>query len=284
MQVERGGVIGHGEASANAYYGEDPDDVAARLGQMEGFLAGCALDSPGDIAVIWEEAWAVLTPSRAAQCALDVALWDWLAMRNGCTVTELALGQKPRPVVSFATLGLSEPEEIGRKIAEVAGFPRIKIKVDGAADLAAARRVREAMPEATVAVDANCAWGEVDFAKIGNELAELWVEFVEQPLPPQRDGEMPDLSERFPVPLMADESCVTLDDVPRMQKEFCGIQYQAVEMWRPHPRIAHGAEGEGIGIAHDGGLHAGEQPADCGGRGGGPDHGLCGPRWRLASR
>ena len=39
-----------------------------------------------------------------------------------------------------------------------------------------------AMPEARIAVDANCAWGAVDFAKMAPELAGLGIEFIEQPL------------------------------------------------------------------------------------------------------
>ena len=69
-----------------------------------------------DIAEAWKTSWTVL-PDRAAQCALDLALWDWLARREGVTVTELAHGHVPRPVTSFATIGLSTKEELDEKIA-----------------------------------------------------------------------------------------------------------------------------------------------------------------------
>ena len=190
LRIERDGIAGHGEASANAYYGEDAADVAARLEALGGLLDGRAVDSSADIAAIWEEAWPLLAPSRAAQCALDVALWDWLGKREDRTVCELALGEKPRPVVTFATIGISEPRELEGKIAEVAGFPRVKVKSDETGDLSIAARVRAAMPEACIAVDANCAWGKVDLAKAVAELAGLAVEFVEQPFPPARDVEM----------------------------------------------------------------------------------------------
>ena len=93
LRIERDGIAGDGEASANAYYGENAVDVAARLEAVGGFLEGRAVESPADIAAIWEEAWPLLAPSRAAQCALDVALWDWLGKRKGRTVAELALGR-----------------------------------------------------------------------------------------------------------------------------------------------------------------------------------------------
>ena len=170
LKVERNGIAGYGEASINPYYGEKVADVAAKLEAVEELLQGCALNSRADLAVIWEEAWAVLTPSRAAQCALDIALWDWLARRNGRSVTELALGQPPRPVSTFATIGISEPEEFDAKLAELAGFGQVKIKSDKTGDLRAAARVRAAMPKASIAVDANCAWGEIDLTKWARSL------------------------------------------------------------------------------------------------------------------
>jgi len=248
VRVERGGIAGYGEAPAPAYYGESAADVAERVTRMGDFLRGCALDSVEDIAVIWEEAWPVLMPSRAAQCAVDVALWDWLGKRKGRTVAELALGAAPRPVVSFATIGISEPGELEGKIVEMEGFPRVKIKSDGTGDLETARRVRAAMPVAEIAVDANCAWGDVDFAKTGRDLAALRVEFVEQPLPPARDGEMQELALRLPVPVMADESCVTLEDVARVPRHFAAFNIKLVKCGGLTPALRMARRGRELGL------------------------------------
>ncbi len=248
FRVERDGIAGLGEASPDSYYGEEAGRVAAKLDGLAGFLEGCAVDSPGDIAVIWEEAWALLTPSRAAQCALDVALWDWLGKRRKRTVVELALGGKPRPVASFATIGISEPEEVEKKIGELAGFPRIKVKSNESGDLSMAVRVREAMPEASIAVDANCAWENVDWTKKSAELAKLWIEFVEQPLPPARNREMEDLYARLPVPLMADESCVTVEDVEQMRGRFTGFIIKLVKCGGLTPALRMARRGRERGL------------------------------------
>ena len=248
VRVERGGVAGEGEASANAYYGEDVAHIVEALGQMSNFLAGCALDTPEDIAVIWEEAWALLTPSRAAQCALDLALWDWLGKRKGCSVCELALGEKPHAVTSFATIGISEPQELEAKIAELAGFPQVKVKSDRTGDLRAAAAVRAAMPEACIAVDANCGWGEVDLSKLNVDLAGNLIDFVEQPLPPARDAEMGRLSTQMPVPAMADESCVTMEDVERMRGRFAGFNIKLVKCGGLTPALRMARRGRKLGL------------------------------------
>ncbi len=97
------------------------------------FIAALHVREVADIETAWHEAWRLLAPSRAAQCALDIALWDWLAHRRGVTAAELAWGEPPRPVQTFATIGLSTPEELAAKIEELHGFPWIKIKSDAAA-------------------------------------------------------------------------------------------------------------------------------------------------------
>lgn len=248
LRIERDGIAGHGEASANAYYGENAADVAARLDALGGFLAGRAIDTPADIALIWEEAWPLLAPSRAARCALDVALWDWLGQRAALSVAELALGEKPRPVASFATIGISEPEELEQRIAELAGFPRVKIKSDRFGDLRAVARVRAAMRDACIAVDANCAWGEVDLAKMATSLPGLGVEFIEQPFPPARDSEMPGLRALLPVPVMADESCVSVEDVERAAGRFDGFNIKLVKCGGLTPALRMARRGGELGL------------------------------------
>src|SRR5258708_6928035 len=159
VRLEEGGIAGYGEASPNAFYGETWEGVTARLESARGFLRTLEVQTVADIENAWNEAWQFLAPSRAAQCALDVALWDWLARRNRATVAELAWDQPPQPVATFATIGLSSAEELAEKVEELRGFPRIKIKSDQAASVEPVRFVRE-RTSAMLAVDANCAWGE----------------------------------------------------------------------------------------------------------------------------
>jgi L-alanine-DL-glutamate epimerase-like enolase superfamily enzyme len=229
LEITRDGITGHGEAPANAYYKEDAADVAGRLGGMGTYLAGREIGAVEDIAEVWKEAWTWLAPSRAAQCALDVALWDWLGRRRGRSVAELALGAAGGAVVSFATVGISEPRELEAKLGELAGFPRIKVKTDQTGNLATVRRVRDAMPGAMIAVDANCAWGDVDAGEVGAELGALGVEFVEQPMAPGRDAEMGEWRRRVGAPVMADESCVAMEDVERAEGYFDGINIKLVK-------------------------------------------------------
>jgi len=224
LRLEHQGVTGYGEASPNSFYEETWEGVIGKLELARGFIAALEVRGVADIEAAWREAWHFLAPSRAAQCALDVALWDWLARRQGVTVAELAWGEPPKPFTTFATIGLSSAEELAAKIEELRGFPRIKIKSDAAASIETVRLIRERTP-ALLAVDANCAWSGLDLGALAHGLSSLGVEFIEQPLPPDRDFELPPIT----LPLFADESCVTEDDVPRVLEHFDGFNIKLVK-------------------------------------------------------
>ena len=224
VRLEADGIAGYGEASPNSFYEETWEGVTAKLESARDFIATLNVRSVADIERSWKEAWRYLSPSRAAQCALDVALWDWLAKKLAVTVSELAWNHPPQPITTFATIGLSSTEELACKLAELQGFPRIKLKSDRTASLDPVRFVRE-HTSSLLAVDANCAWGEVDLPVLTRELIQLGVTFIEQPWPPARDAELPTLA----LPIMADESCVGEDDVARLAESFTGFNIKLVK-------------------------------------------------------
>jgi L-alanine-DL-glutamate epimerase-like enolase superfamily enzyme len=224
LRLDHGGFTGYGEAAPSAFYNETWEGVIQKLEHAREFIATLEVCSVADIEAAWTEAWCLLAPSRAAQCALDVALWDWLARQQGMTVAELAWGMRPQPIKTFATIGLSSAEELVAKIDELRGFPMIKIKSDAAANIETIRYIRERTP-ALLAVDANCAWSRLDLSHLAHVLASLDVEFIEQPFPPGLDAALTAVA----LPLVADESCVTEDDVPSVLERFDGFNIKLVK-------------------------------------------------------
>lgn len=247
VRIQDAGVAGFGEASPNAFYDESADAVLAKLRRIADWLRGQPAHSVSDIARIWTESWRWLAPSRAAQCALDLALWDLLGRCLRRPVAELALGAAPRDVPSFRTIGLSTPEELERKVAELRDHPLIKIKSDTAADLATVRFVRE-RTGARLAVDANCAWDAADVPALSRELAELSVAFIEQPLPPAQHDRMPAILAASALPILADESCITTDDVARMPGHFSGFSVKLVKCGGLTPAIQMLRRGRELGL------------------------------------
>jgi L-alanine-DL-glutamate epimerase-like enolase superfamily enzyme len=228
LAVEQDGVIGYGEASPNAYFGEDAADVWMRLAGLADFFLRRSLRTSRDIADIWDELLPRLSPSRAALCAVDVALWDLFARLGGRSVVDAVYGSPARAVPTSATLGLCPEEEWPERIAEAAEFPAIKLKLDAAADLGVARAVK-AHSRAAIRVDANCAWSGRDLAALSEELASLGVEFIEQPLPREEDGRMPALLRASRLPIIADESCAVPEDVASLPGRFSGFNIKLVK-------------------------------------------------------
>ena len=245
LRIERDGVVGWGEASPTPFYGERAEDVVKSLQGLASWLKRLPILTVADIEDAWKDARESHGLSRAAQCAVDLAIWDWLAQKEGTTVSELALGHAPRPVTSFATIGLSTPEELPGKIEELRGFPRVKIKSDAAADLEPVRRARDELG-AELAVDANCGWEKSQIAPLSVALSALGVSFIEQPLAPGRDSDL--VRGSYALPIIADESCVTEDDFLRVAMYFNGINVKLVKCGglTPALRILRRAKGQGL--------------------------------------
>jgi len=247
VEVSDGETVGYGEASPNAYFDETAGNVADVLESAAPFLADLKIETVADIERTWLETWAWFAPSRAAQCALDLALWDWLARRKGISVSELALGSPLRPVPTFCTIGISSSAELEMKAAELQGFPLIKMKSDGMADLAPVAYIRE-RTGAALAVDANTAWSRIDLARVSRELASMGVLFIEQPLPPSFDDEMPRRLASSALPILADESCVTAEDVELMPGHFSGFNIKLVKCGGLTPALAMARQGHELGL------------------------------------
>jgi L-alanine-DL-glutamate epimerase-like enolase superfamily enzyme len=244
VRLEHGGIVGYGEASPNAFYNETWENVTAQIEAARDFLERLDLQTVAGLEATWSRLWEIVAPSRAAQCAIDVALWDWLARKRGVTVSELMWGRRPSPVKTFCTIGLSTEEELEAKLEEVNTFPRIKIKSDAEAKLSVVERVRT-HSAAVIAVDANCAWGALDLRKVAKQLAAMRVEFIEQPYPPQRDAEV--ARSRSVLPLMADESCVVEEDVPRVAGLYDGFNIKLVKCGGLTPAWRMALKGKALG-------------------------------------
>jgi L-alanine-DL-glutamate epimerase-like enolase superfamily enzyme len=247
LEIESRGIVAYGEASPNAYYGESADVVKAKLDALSAKLGNRSVENAEDIALLWADCWKMLAPSRAAQCALDVALWDLLGKKRRTSVTRLIFGHDPKPVTSFATIGLSKPSEFESKLDVLQRFPRIKIKSGPEADDAIVQRVLT-RTNAHISIDANGAWDpelvEERLVAVANPRAL----FVEQPLPPSADARMCEILARSPLPVMADESCVTLDDVERMPGCFSGFNIKLVKCGGLTPALAMLQRGRELGL------------------------------------
>ncbi|HEX5158390.1 MAG TPA: dipeptide epimerase [Ktedonobacterales bacterium] len=223
-QIEDDGLTGIGEAAPSGYYGEKCESVLVALSYFAEHL--------GDDATLIEDISAnlkrVMRGNAAARAAVDMALYDLVGQRLGVPVYQL-LGLNPErtPVTSF-TIGLDTPSEMARKAQKAAQFPVLKIKVGAPDDLEIVRAIRDAT-DARLRVDANEAWTPKQAIKTINALEAYGVEFVEQPVAASDIEGLRLVREHTNLPIFADESCVTLEDVPRMAGVVDGINIKLMK-------------------------------------------------------
>jgi L-alanine-DL-glutamate epimerase-like enolase superfamily enzyme len=201
---------GVGAAAPSTYYGETADTVAAVLPEYLDAVTGMDPHATHEIEATLRER---VRRNPAARAAVSVACHDLAARRVGLPLHRyLGVGGDPPPT-SF-TLGISDPETARERAAAAvaAGRNLLKVKVGTGDDEATLAAVREAAPDATVRVDANGAWTPHEAVSRVEALAAYGVEFVEQPVPAGADLSF--VRERSPVPVAADESCITAADVP----------------------------------------------------------------------
>lgn len=238
----RDGVEGWGEAAANAYYGETADTVVALLPLYGRALTGVLGDDPDAVLSLGAAERAVeLAAGRnpAARAAISAALHDLAGKRLGVPVWRLLgldAGQVP---LSSYTLGIDDDDAMHRKLEEATSYPILKLKVGTAADRRMLELVRKAAPDRVIRVDANTAWDAKQALALVPLLEELDIEFIEQPFHADDLDAFRLLRERTRIPVVADESCRTTADIPRLvgavdginiKLEKCGSLREAVRM------------------------------------------------------
>lgn len=213
-------VEGLGEAAPSTFYGETGDTVRTCLDMFADHLG----DDPFALQTIVERIEGRIRRHPAAKAAVECALHDLVGKLLGIPVYRLfGLDPARTPQTSF-TIGIADPEEMGRKAAAAGGYPILKVKVGTTDDSARLGAIRSVRPDARLRVDANAAWPTArDAARAIEHLSRYDLEFVEQPLPPGDPADLRWLRNHSPLPIFADESCVTAADVHGLAGAVDGI-------------------------------------------------------------
>jgi L-alanine-DL-glutamate epimerase-like enolase superfamily enzyme len=225
--------VGLGEGFPDPYYGETDATIHAVLPFLLGAIVGhwetardatvrgdvpaarAALDAASDTMD------AAIGHNGAAKCAMDIALRDLAARLAGVPLYAFEGLSAEIPPTDF-TVGLDEPDVVAARAARAAAFPFLKVKVGGPADLDTLERVRAVFP-GIIRVDANTAWQPEAGARMVSDLVRLGVELIEQPFPAHRLDQMAWLQERSELPVVADESAVTILDLDRLVGVVAGV-------------------------------------------------------------
>ena len=222
-------IVGVGEGYPDRFYGETPDTIDA-VGrdllvavEQGGFEASAAW-----LARAAQVMSGAIRGHGAAKCAIDIALHDLVGRVLGRPVHELLGLPSEAPPTDF-TLGLDEPEVVAERARRAGDFPALKIKCGGPADLATLRAVRGVF-DGPLRVDANTGWTRETAAELLPELVDLGVELIEQPFPARAYRDLAWLQERSSLPIVADESAVTDEDLDALDGVVAGINVKLAKV------------------------------------------------------
>ncbi|MFC0269765.1 N-acetyl-D-Glu racemase DgcA [Kushneria aurantia] len=215
VELHQDGMVGVGESKPTSRYGHSIESILAEIDDITAEIEG-GLDRQQLLEAL---------PAGPARNALDCALWSLECALEGTTPTA-RLGPVPgSAIVTAHTISIATPEEMADATRrELAGGARLlKIKLDDDRVIERMQAVRAAAPEARLIIDANEAWPASQLEAWCHALAELGVEMIEQPLPAGEDAALATFA--HPVPICADESCHTRDDI-----EALGDRYDMVNI------------------------------------------------------
>jgi L-alanine-DL-glutamate epimerase-like enolase superfamily enzyme len=239
------GLVGYGEGYPDTFYGETPATMAAVWPRLLEAI-GEPAPTPAGHAAAGEAMAAAIRWNGAAKCALDSALLDLVGKATATPAWRLLGLARSIPPTDF-TLGLDEPAVVAERAQRAAGFPALKIKVGGPADLATLRAVRGVF-DGPIRVDANTGWTPGVAVELLPELIALGVELIEQPFPAGRLDWLAELQGRSSVPIVADESCVADEDLDALVGVVAGVNVKLAKCGGPGPAARMLARARGLGF------------------------------------
>ncbi len=244
------GTVGVGAAAPSSHYGETSGTVEAVLPDLLDRVE--EIDDPHALDRIEREMEAVVERNPAARCAVSIACHDLAAKRVGLPLyRQWGLDAERTPKTSF-TIGLDDIETMREKTREAvdAGYDVLKTKLGTDRDRMIVAAVREEAPDARIRVDANEAWTARETVRNSGWLADLGVEFIEQPVPATDPEGLKFAYERSELPIAADESCVTLADVPQIADrcDIANLKLMKCGGLREAKRMIHAARAHGLEV------------------------------------
>jgi L-alanine-DL-glutamate epimerase-like enolase superfamily enzyme len=224
------GLVGLGEGYPDRFYGETGASMAAifplLLSAIEGFEP-----TPEGVRVASGRLQAAIRWNGSAKCAIETAMHDIAGKVSGTPVHRLLGLSADIPPTDF-TLGLDEPAIVAERAKRASGFPALKIKCGGPADIATLEAVR-AVYDKPLRVDANTGWSPEVARELLPVLVDLGVELIEQPFPATRLDWLRELQAESPLPIVADESCVTIDDLDALMGVTAGVNVKLAKCGGP---------------------------------------------------
>ena len=215
------GIIGYGCAAPDVHItGEIPEGVVQAINGL--VIPSLIGSDPLRMAMLLERIKPPLKSHPSALAAVDMALFDILGKASNLPLWMLLGGYRDR-IKTSVTIGILPAEEtVARAKDWVArGFSCLKLKggMDVDSDIDRVLRVREVVGDGIeLRFDANQGFSLEDSLRFVERTRSARLELIEQPTPKGQPDLLGRVTSRVPIPVMADESLMTLRDAFRIAR------------------------------------------------------------------
>ena len=224
-EIEFDGAVGFGEASMPPYLGESHETANLFLSKVD----LTKFSSPFLMEEILAYVDQIAPGNYAAKASIDIALHDLVGkLMKQPWYRIWGLNPEHTPDTSF-TIGIDKPEVVKEKVREAAAYRILKVKLGQGNDKEMIQAVRSVTDKA-LCVDINQGWTDRSMAlEMTQWLKEQGVVFVEQPMPKASVDDIAWLTQKSPLPIIADEAIQTIADFKKVQGAYSGINIKLMK-------------------------------------------------------
>jgi L-alanine-DL-glutamate epimerase-like enolase superfamily enzyme len=210
VELTDGSTTGRGEAAGVYYLNDNAPQIVEMLEAKREAIETC--ESRDQLRE--------RMPPGGARNAVDCAMWDFEAKREGTEARRIAGVSEPKALITTFTLGAEDPGKMAEGARRYADAKAIKVKLTGdfEEDCERIRAIRAARPDVWLGVDANQGFRREQLDQLVDVLQSCRVSLLEQPLPRGSEADLEGY--RSPIPIAADESALVLDDVAGLVGRF----------------------------------------------------------------
>ncbi len=254
VKISAQNCYGIGEAAPDeSVTGENIVTVKNSLSKFRATLIGREVS---DVPSIMHDLDKLVSGNNTAKAGIDIALYDLLGKFKNKSVVSL-LGGKGRSKETFITIGISSAKQSMEEAVfyKEKGFKSLKIKVglDSEKDETRLRRIREVVGEnIKIVVDANQGYSVGDAIAFSRKINDIGISFIEQPIKANDITGLKKVREASDIPIMADESLKSIEDLRRMLRigavDLINIKLMKSGGISKCAEIAELAEENGIGV------------------------------------
>jgi L-alanine-DL-glutamate epimerase-like enolase superfamily enzyme len=230
IRLNYDGVFGYGEASMVPYMGENEKTALDFLAKIDWSRIKYPFNFEEIIAYLDD----IEKGNPAIKAAIDIALNDIqgkITKRSCASI--YGAEQINMPVTSY-TIGIDTPAVIKEKVADAKGFKVLKVKLGSQNDKEIIETIRS-VSSLPLYVDANQGWNDKKTAiEMIYWLHEQGVVFVEQPMDKNNLDGNAWLTQRSPIPILADEAVQRLADIDTIKGAYHGVNVKLMKSCGMH--------------------------------------------------